>query len=99
MTSEEITPAVPAFDCEQSVRRLWDYLDGELGVTEVAALEAHLAECDRCPPHFTFERRFLEIVREAKADIVPTVTPSDLRERVVRCLQQAGELSSGGGAL
>lgn len=58
---------VPVFDCEQTVRRLWDYLDGQLGPVDVAAVDAHLAACDRCPPHFEFEQRFLTAVRDARA--------------------------------
>lgn len=86
---------VMKFDCEQSVRRLWDYLDDELGAIEMAAVDAHLAECDRCPPHFTFERRFLNAVRAARDTIAATDAPRTrgLRVRVVDMLRSAGEMS------
>ena len=85
---------VPVFDCEQTVRRLWDYLDGQLGAVDVAAVDAHLAECDRCPPHFEFERRFLEAVREARAAVrVPEEEKTRaLRQRVVARLAADGLL-------
>ena len=60
------TPA--PFDCEETVRRLWDYLDHELTDAEVRAVDAHLAECERCPQHFEFERAFLGAVRAARAE-------------------------------
>ena len=73
--------AVPDFDCEQTVRRLWDYLDGELGALDLAKVDAHLAECDRCPPHFAFERRFLDAVRAART---ATLTPAPDKTRALR---------------
>ncbi len=85
---------VPTFNCEQTVRRLWDYLDGELNALDVAAVDAHLVECERCPAHFTFEQRFLRAVRDARAAIhTPDgATTASLRLRVVSMLAVAGEL-------
>ncbi len=82
------------FDCEQTVRRLWDYLDGQLGPVDVAAVDAHLAECDRCPPHFEFERRFLDAVRAARTTVQsPAVDKTQaLRQRVIARLVSEGEL-------
>ena len=56
------------FDCRETVRRLWDYLDHELSAAEAHAVDMHLARCDRCPPHFTFERAFLAAVRAAREE-------------------------------
>lgn len=86
------------FDCEQSVRRLWDYLDNELDAIELAAVDAHLAECDRCPPHFAFERRFLTAVRAARDSVVVADArrTSALRTQVVSMLRAAGEMSTPG---
>ena len=89
---------IPVFDCEQTVRRLWDYLDGQLGPVELAAVDAHLADCDRCPPHFEFERRFLNAVRAARA-VASAPEPAKaqaLRERVVSMLRTEGELRTPG---
>jgi anti-sigma factor RsiW len=41
-------------DCETAVRRLWDYFDGRLPAMTRDEVEAHLASCDLCPPHFGF---------------------------------------------
>ncbi len=85
---------LPVFDCEQTVRRLWDYLDGELETVDLSAVDAHLAACEQCPPHFVFEHRFLQAVRSSR---VATLTPEPtktraLRERVVARLAAEGEL-------
>ena len=91
---ESLSADVPAFDCEQTVRRLWDYLDGELNAVDVIAVDAHLAACERCPAHFAFERRFLLAVREARSAIhMPDAqTTASLRQRVVAMLAASGEL-------
>lgn len=68
MTSTLEDNDTTAFDCLETVRRLWDYLDHELNPAEVCALDAHLAQCDRCPPHFEFERAFLAAVRTAREE-------------------------------
>lgn len=92
------TSEAPVFDCEQTVLRLWDYLDGQLGALDVAAIDAHLAACDRCPPHFTFERKFLDAVREARSAVQAPdeATTSELRRRVVARLAADGVLLTPG---
>ena len=91
-------PDLPAFDCQQTVRRLWDYLDGQLETIDLRAVDAHLAHCEKCPPHFVFEHRFLQAVRASRA---ATVTPERsktlaLRDRVVAMLAAEGELRNPG---
>jgi len=79
------TPA--AIDCETAVRRLWDFLDGELGAMSAAEVEAHLATCELCVPHFTFATGMLDAVAESRR------LPGDLerlRDRVVASLQTHG---------
>ena len=88
----------PSLDCEQTVRRLWDYLDGQLGATDVALIDAHLAACDRCPPHFEFERRFLDTVRRARRTDGAATRSDALRARVVAMLIADGWLPTRGGA-
>jgi anti-sigma factor RsiW len=82
------------FDCHAAVMRLWDYLDGELREADVRAVDAHLAECDKCPPHFRFERAFLRAVRRARRDPPPPGAPDGagrrLRDRVVAVLAAEG---------
>ena len=74
-------------DCEATVRRLWDYLDAELDEARAAEVEAHLARCRQCPPHFAFAREMLDAVaasRRAPDDV------SSLRARVFAALRASG---------
>ncbi len=79
MIMETLAPVVLVFDCKETVRQLWDYLDRELTATDMAAIDAHLAQCDKCPQHFAFERQFLAAVKVARAQ---HTAPDALRERV-----------------
>jgi anti-sigma factor RsiW len=64
------------------VRRLWDYIDGRLATMARGEVDAHLATCERCPPHFAFART----MRSALASIAPAAAGAEdearLRERV-----------------
>jgi anti-sigma factor RsiW len=74
-------------DCQATVRRLWDYLDGTLATPDLRAVDAHLAGCPKCPPHFAFERAFLRAVRAARAEHVGA---DALRARVTAALALEG---------
>jgi len=74
-------------DCRHVVQRLWDYLDGALDAAELAAIDAHLADCERCPPHFAFERSFLSALRTARRE---HDAPEALRAHVATALVAAG---------
>jgi anti-sigma factor RsiW len=58
--------APAAISCEAAVRRLWDFLDGRLPPGLRTEVEAHLAACEECPPHFDFSSRTLAALREAR---------------------------------
>ena len=74
-------------DCEQVVRELWDYLDGELTDERMAEVRAHLKACRGCFPHFDFERAFLEALAKSKEE---QAAPEELRRKVVAKLRKAG---------
>jgi mycothiol system anti-sigma-R factor len=60
-------PEIPELDCEESLARVYEYLDGELDASEHEAVRRHLAKCRCCYPHFDFERLFLDYVHEIGA--------------------------------
>ena len=82
---ERATPA--PIDCHTAVQRLWDYLDGRLPQMARDEVEAHLAVCALCPPHFAFART---MQRALAASAPPPATADEaarLRERVRRALR------------
>ena len=71
-------------DCEHALRRLWDYLDGELGRGEMTAIDQHLAHCAFCRASVIFARRLLEGVRSIR---VPLGGHARLRWKILRRLR------------
>ena len=54
---------VDRYTCEETFRRLDDYLDRELSAEETRLVEEHLAICLLCTQEFTFEAGVLHHVR------------------------------------
>lgn len=57
----------PDLTCEESLARVYEYLDGELDIGEHEGVRRHLEKCRKCYPHFDFERLFLDYVHELGA--------------------------------
>jgi anti-sigma factor RsiW len=87
------TGAEPAtIDCETAVRRLWDFLDGRLPEMAHAEVEAHLATCLLCPPHFEFARKMqAALAADRRAEAVEDDATHRLRERVRAALRRQRE--------
>jgi anti-sigma factor RsiW len=71
------------------VRRLWDYLDGGLAAPTHREVEAHLATCADCPPHFAFAARTLDALAAARPDAPSPDEEAALRARVQAALNTA----------
>ena len=54
-------------DCRSVIRRLWEFLDGELPGAEADEIRQHLAECEACNPQYRFRLRFLNALVRAYA--------------------------------
>jgi anti-sigma factor RsiW len=81
--------AVPdPIDCEAAVRRLWDYLDARLPPSARDEVEAHLAVCEYCPPHFSFAREMQATLAASAAPMVTDAEEAELRDRVRAALQR-----------
>ena len=81
-----VEPPAP-LDCLAAVRRLWDYLDGELATWDARAVDEHLAACEACPPHFAFERELKRAIATVRAE---HPDPGALRERLRAVLAREG---------
>lgn len=72
-----------ALTCEETLGRVYEYMDGELDHLSSAQVEEHFRMCARCYPHLHLERNFRARVQTALGR--PEV-PGDLRERVLDIL-------------
>jgi anti-sigma factor RsiW len=78
-------------DCETAVRRLWDYLDGRLPSGKREEVEAHLAVCEYCPPHFSFAREMQAALATSATPIITDDEEAELRERVRAALRRVAK--------
>ena len=74
-------------DCEQALRTLYYFLDGELTVARRQAIQRHLNECSPCLEAFDFEAELKLVVARCCRDQVP----EGLRQRIADVLARASE--------
>ncbi|MDX1493161.1 MAG: zf-HC2 domain-containing protein [Longimicrobiales bacterium] len=79
-TDEEMIP------CEEALRRVHEYLDGELEGVPAAQVKRHFEVCGRCYPHLKLESAYREAVRRAGAG---QGAPPELRRKVLALLSEA----------
>jgi anti-sigma factor (TIGR02949 family) len=83
---------IDRYTCEETIRRLDDYLDRELTPHEMQLVQEHLEVCAVCASEYAFEASALERVREKLQRIE---APADLRAKVFQALERArGETPS-----
>ena len=83
---------IDRYTCEETIRRLDDYLDRELTPHEMQLVQEHLEVCVLCASEYAFEASALERLRD-KLQRLPV--PADLMTKVARTLERArGETSS-----
>jgi mycothiol system anti-sigma-R factor len=76
--------------CEEVLREIELYIDGELGVDQTAVLADHLGTCAPCMKHAAFQSRLKEIVRRK----CRSATPDELAVRI-RIAIRSERLSDG----
>ncbi|HLI15209.1 MAG TPA: mycothiol system anti-sigma-R factor [Acidimicrobiales bacterium] len=85
MSDEVADPfgAAPGYaDCEEAVRTLYEYLDGELTEERRLAIQRHLDHCGPCIEAFGFEVELRRMLASRCRDH----PPAELRERIARAL-------------
>jgi anti-sigma factor (TIGR02949 family) len=80
------SPTSPV-SCEEALRHVQEFLDGELEGATLKEIEAHFETCQRCYPHLQFERSFREAVRRAA---FRESAPEALLRRVTRVIANSG---------
>jgi mycothiol system anti-sigma-R factor len=75
--------------CEEVVRAVWDYLDGEIDSGTKERIREHLEICDHCLGQYNFEGAFLRTVSrvlDGGGDV------ASLRARIERAMREASFL-------
>jgi mycothiol system anti-sigma-R factor len=82
--------ALSPIECEQALKRIELYLDGELAGLERSEVERHIGECTDCYGHSEFQRRLKDMLRETCGckDV-----PQALVVRLQRLVAERGERS------
>jgi anti-sigma factor RsiW len=96
VTTDLVTPGtISPIDCEATVRRLWDYLDGRLTNIAREEVEAHLAICELCALRFDFAKKVQSAIPLAEATLVTDDAEARLRARVREALRRHAAGGSG----
>jgi anti-sigma factor (TIGR02949 family) len=77
---------IDRYTCEETFRRLDDYLDRELAPHEMQLVREHLKVCAVCASEFAFEASALKQLRDKLQRIT---APPDLLAKVSRALRRA----------
>lgn len=77
---------IDRYTCEETFRRLDDYLDRRLTPHEMQLVREHLEVCAMCADEYRFEAGILTQVREKLQRIA---APADLLAKISRALAQA----------
>jgi mycothiol system anti-sigma-R factor len=72
--------------CEDALRLVHDFLDGELDGVPQAQVKAHFDVCQRCYPHLQLETAFRDALRRAGSG---EGAPSELRAKVAALISEA----------
>lgn len=74
-------------DCEESLKELYEFLDGELTVERRSNIRVHLEGCQQCYEAFDFEAELRIVVSTRCREQVP----DSLREKIADALRQVSE--------
>ncbi len=70
-------------ECNETLRELYQYLDGELTDDDRHHIQHHLDDCSPCLEAYDFEAELRIVVRSRCVDQVP----DDLRARIAQAIE------------
>ena len=81
-------------DCEETIERLYIYMDGELTEERRVAIRQHLDDCSPCLDAYDFEVELRRVISMKCRDHVP----ESLLARVRQALEEEERRNAGSGA-
>jgi mycothiol system anti-sigma-R factor len=82
-TGNEFVGMGCGMNCDEAVRELYDYLDGELTDDRRQEIAEHLDYCSPCSGAAEFESELRHVIADRCRDRVP----DSLRQRVAECIE------------
>jgi anti-sigma factor (TIGR02949 family) len=76
---------IDRYSCEETFRRLDDYLDRELTPHEMQLVGEHLEICALCASEYAFEE---SVLKQVRAKLKRVAAPPDLMAKIMRALGQ-----------
>ena len=73
-------------ECNETLRELYQFLDGELTESDRTHIQQHLDDCSPCLAAFDFEAELRIVVKSRCVDRVPDA----LRQKIARAIEDAG---------
>jgi anti-sigma factor (TIGR02949 family) len=77
---------IDRYTCEETFRRLDDYLDRELTSHEMQLLREHMDVCAVCAAEYTFEA---SVLKQVRAKLQRLGAPEELLAKISRALRRA----------
>lgn len=87
-TGGETAQAVEMISCEEALRLVHEFLDGELESYSEAQVQQHFDVCQQCYPHLHLESAFRDAMRRAA---MGESAPPGLKERIAALIAEAEE--------
>ncbi len=73
-------------DCKEALKKLYEYLDGELSPTDARDIEHHLEICAACYPEVRLTTEYREALRRAAQG--QPCCPEGLRHRIAHIIEK-----------
>ncbi len=78
-------------ECQEALRQLYSYLDGQLTIERRTVIKTHIEYCSPCMESYSFETELRQVVSLRCSDQVPEA----LRRRIADAIR--GEIERGPG--
>ncbi len=75
--------APPVTDCSETVLRIFEFLDGEMGPADCVRMQAHLDECGPCLREYQLDQALKMVVKRSCGG---ETAPVELRTTILRRL-------------